>query len=142
MAEEKGYPLIVKISLPPTAQYAQGHSLIVQSNTVDDLASRLAVIAGGDSAEVGHTMLKAFGERLLSQAAGEVLNPGSVIETPDPTPEKSPEPAKPSPASSAPAEGGASAALIKVAADRSGKSVEELAGITTAEAQRLMKGEA
>lgn len=127
---EKGYQVIAKVNLPPEAQYASGHSLIVQGDTPEEVAILLGAAVGG-SQDQGALILQRFGEYALGKAAEAALRPTPAASTPTAAP--------------APAAGGApepaSDAFLKVVAAKTGKTFDELKGLSKAEAQELLKKE-
>ena len=139
--EKKGYRLVLKINLPPEQQYHSGHSLLVQGDTVGEVQQTLAtLIAGPDAADKdlynvqdqARFILLRFIEYAQQGAVKAVLKdapdpgPGTEMPTPPAAPTKS-------------ATGKASAALLKVAAKKLGKTVQELGSLTTAEAKKIIQ---
>lgn len=61
-----GYRVIVKINLPPAAQYASGHSIIVQGDTGAAVAKTLDGLTGVEGH--GELILAAFVEHAISKA--------------------------------------------------------------------------
>jgi hypothetical protein len=126
VAEEK-YAVIVKINLPPEADYHSGHSLILQGNNAADVAGQIEGIINLPDSSVGKTILKRFVERGLFDAVKESMaaeKAGGVVSEPAPTVEAEL----------------ASPALIKAAARKTGKTPEELGALTKDEATALVKG--
>jgi hypothetical protein len=157
MSEERGYRVIVKLNLPPVAQYASGNSVILQGDTVAEVKQLIAQVAGVEDAEVGQTVLNHFGEAALKQAVVDTIkrdkaqaaavrkSKRAVETTKDPTAseeantgeaqEQAPATSSEAPPSSDPP---ASEALMKVLAKKSGKSPEELGELTTSAAKALL----
>jgi len=132
MADGKGYPVVVKLNLPPEKQYHSGHSIIVQGDTPAEVAKLLDGVSGTEGH--GVVILAQFAEFALQGGAAAVLKaaplgqPGEVIPL--------------NPDTGAPVvkdpDGPASDALLAVAAKKSGKELSELAGFTTAQAKELI----
>lgn len=150
MAE--GYPFIVKLNLPPEAQYASGHSLIVQGETPEAVAEQLTSINELPDT-VGKSVILRFLEHGLLGVARDALAKEKAVQSATiaaekkaakaaGSEEKAPATAK-KPSDSAPksakGESEASPALKKAVAKKTGKALEELEGLTTKQAQALMK---
>lgn len=127
--DKKGFNLILKVNLPPEKEYHSGHSLMVQADTPAQLRTLLAAVVGGE--DQAQFVLARFGEFLLQ---------GGVVQALEPKEEPKKGTEMPTPPA-APKGGGdqASPALLKVAAKKSGKTVEELGPLTTAEAKQIIK---
>lgn len=151
MAEGKGYQVIVKISLPPEANYHSGHSLIVQGDTAVEVEHQLGriiepVVAESTAAlyenvkDQARFILMRFIEFAQQGAVKATLTPPSG-ETPA-TPAAAPDPSGGADdlAVAAVPPDLASAAVLKAVAKKTGKSVEELGELTKAQAQALLKG--
>jgi len=129
MAEEKaGYPVIVKINLPPEQQYHSGHSLIVQGNTVAEVSERLQALVPGAQPGVGDTIIRRFTEFALLGAVKTELKAeqSGPVEPATETPE---------------GEELASKALKNLVVKRTGKDLAQLEGITKTAAEALLEKE-
>lgn len=69
MADSRGYKVIVKINLPPQANYHSGHSLIIQGDSVDEVRGMLKELAGRNGS--GERLLNAFVS--FAEDAGELV---------------------------------------------------------------------
>lgn len=155
MSDGKGWPVVVKLNLPPVAQFASGNSVIIQGDNGDEVAAGVDSLTGVEGH--GRLILAAIVEKALAQAVEVTLG--------------APEPAKPTaeqkkaaavskamkakadkaaaethdakaenlarPVSSG--EEMAAPALLKVVASKTGKTVEELGALTKAQAKSLLK---
>lgn len=138
MAEGKGYEAILKINLPPEADYHSGHSLILQGDTVEGVEKHLDTLIGGEG--TGKVVLARFAEYALKGGVVEVLLPTKTAGPAENAPATATSTSAKKPAGSAStSEGEASPALKAAAAKKVGKTVDELGSITTSEAKRLMK---
>lgn len=128
MADGKGWPVVMKINLPPEEQYHSGHSLLIQGDSVDEVKERLAPLAGGE-AQAEFVLLR-FAEFALKGSVEQKLADGNDDAAPEAAPAKQTTTEEDEPAS---------AALIKVVAKKTGKDADELKGISKAQAQALIK---
>jgi hypothetical protein len=129
-----GYPVIVKINLPPEKQYHSGHSMIVQGTSPEAVAGELQALVPDAQEGVGWSILRRFAEYALLGVVKAELGATEAAPVGDDTSRSS------ATESSAPdSDPPASANLLKAAAKKSGKTVEELGSITTSEAKRLIK---
>lgn len=151
MSEAKGYRCIVKINLPPEENYHSGHSLIVQGDTAVEVEHQLARIiepvgtaleAPSDNArDQAHFVLLRFIEFAQQGAVKATLDTpsGAAVATSD-----KPVGAGTAASGSGPAAGSApdlaSKAVLKAVAKRTGKSLEELGGLTKAQATEMFRG--
>jgi hypothetical protein len=142
-ANKAGFGVILKLNLPPEKQYHQGHSLILQADTVDEVKVHLEALgASGEQADfialrfVEQACLDGFKQAM---GATEAPVPPAAASTDAAPSTDAPAPA-PSPAKDAASDDLASPAVLKVVAKKTGKSVEELGALTKADAQALLKG--
>lgn len=118
---DEGFKLQVSYTTPPVAQYAKGNMLNVRADTVAELAALL------DEAKGRPELGEFFGANqsvAWQQEADDALASAQALVTKHLGPEQEL----------------ASAAQIAAAAAESGKSVEELQGISKAEAKKLIAG--
>ena len=143
--EKKGYKLVLKINLPPEVQYHSGHSLLVQGDSGGEVQHALAELIAGPEAS-GKDLLNVQDQarfillRFVEYAQQRAVEAGLKQEVPTQgtstaTGTEMPQP----PAAPGQADGKASAALLKVVAKKTGKSVEELGELTTARAKEIIQ---
>lgn len=139
MPDEKGFKLIVKINLPPAAQYASGHSIIVQENTAAALKKILDSLTGVEGH--GELILAAFAEHAVMKAVEVKVQPDAQ------TAAEQVAPAEPARDAKADNEGRAvkgsgteqaSKALKSVAVKKAGVTLEELEGKSTDEVKAII----
>lgn len=142
MADGKGYPVVVKLNLPPEKQYHSGHSIIVQGDTPAEVAALLDGVSGTPGH--GVVILAQFAEFAIKGGAAAVLKnagaggtQGEALSEAGSTGGSNPSSSAPAPVTTDP-DSPASDALIAVAAKKSGKAVDELKGISTKEAKALI----
>lgn len=132
-----GYRVIVKINLPPVAQYHSGHSVIVQGDDVNEVALTLSALLGEDTPGTGLTILRHFGDQALQKAAESSLKAPAKPRSAAQQAAIDRKTAKPA-AKPAAGEELAEPAVLKVIAKRTGKTLGELEGTTKSQAQALL----
>lgn len=73
MTDSRGYRIIVKLNLPPQANYHSGHSLIIQGDSVDEIRDMLNELAGRNSSG------EEFDERLLNAFVSFAEDAGKLV---------------------------------------------------------------
>lgn len=141
MSDGKGYRVIVKLNLPPEREFQQGHSLIVQGDSDEEVRQSLASLIAGPRTPVDDNILDQaqfillrFAEYAQGGAAQQGLTSGAtptgdggeVGSGPSSSPTGALDPASP--------------AVLAAVAKKAGKSIEELGALTQAEAKDLLKG--
>ena len=112
----KGYPVIVKISLPPNKQYQSGSSLLIQGDSLGEVETTLDELCGTEGN--GKVVLAAFAEEALIGGATAVISKPSDSTTaaaPAAAPESGDDEDPP-----------ASENQLKVLAKKTGQDIEEL----------------
>lgn len=141
MADGKGFAVVVKINLPPRQNYQSGHSIIVQGDTMDEVAKHLDDLGGTEGN--GRVILATFAEEALAAGAQAVLAGGTA---------SGGTPAPAGAGGSTTSTGGAtgtsrgssgnkpaSESLLKLVSKKTGVPVEELGELTHKEATRRLK---
>jgi hypothetical protein len=131
----KGFGAILKLAVPPAAEYHSGASLILQGDTIAELQAKVDEYVGE---EVGATLIRDVIQFNLTKPVERALQP-------------EPEPAKKASGSRRKAsepeeaaepvtgESPASEVLLKTVAKKTGKDIDELKGLTTEQAKTLLK---
>lgn len=141
--------VIVKINLPPEANYHSGHSIIVQGESAGEVAVLLQGLVPEAKDGIGGTILRRFVEYALLGAVkaelGATEEPSGLVGlvAPSVAGAQTPRPAQPAaarPPAPVAGEQKASEAILTVLAKKTGKSVEELGSLTDLEAKGLLKG--
>ena len=135
----EGYPVIVKLAVPPDADYHSGASLILQGDSLADVSATIGDFVG--EAEVGETIVRDIVEFNLKGAVARSLSgdapapePAATVEVPADAPVvTTSKVGEGAPGDDEPA----SEALLKVVAKKTGQEVSD---ITKAEALALIKG--
>ena len=81
----EGYPVIVKLAVPPDADYHSGASLILQGDSLADVSATIGDFVG--ESEVGETIVRDIVEFNLKSAVARTLSgdapaPAETVEVP------------------------------------------------------------
>lgn len=115
----KGYPVIVKISLPPNKQYQSGSSLLIQGDSLGEVEKSLDELCGTEGN--GKVVLAAFAEEALMGGATAAISKPSAS-----TPAAAPAAPAAAPESGDDEDPPASENQLKVLAKKTGQDIEEL----------------
>jgi hypothetical protein len=137
VSEGKGYRVIVKLNAAPVKQYASGNSVIFQGDTTEEVATLIAKAIPGGNDDNGALILAYLAELALVQATGAALSGGNVqadVVVPGGTGAAAPAAGD----TTSDPDGPPTAAALAVAKKKTGKTDEELAGLTKSEVKALI----
>jgi hypothetical protein len=140
MADGKGFGAILKLAVPPSAEYHSGASLILQGDSLAEVQGLVDEYVGE---EVGATLIRDIVQFNLPGAVGRALQGESAAEADEKpkrasgTRRKASEPEEA--AQPVTGDSPASEVLLKTVAKKTGKDIDELKGLTTEQAKTLLK---